>query len=187
MKKLVLILDKAGSPRDWVDLEEAVAYEVRAKVMFRLGEVIKSYTGGKNQYGITSIVDVHSILGVSGPIYGEDFKERASVNPERKVLYGRDRYMCCYCGQGFAPHQLTIEHIVPKSRGGKNTYMNTITACRRCNHRKADRSLEEANMVLLYKPYVPNRAEKFIHKNHSILDDQLEYLMSMIDTSSRLN
>ena len=70
----------------------------------------------------------------------------------RKNLYLRDGYRCGYCGELFSGSELTLDHIIPKAQGGKNTYENLITCCRKDNHRKADRTPAQAGMVLLRRP-----------------------------------
>ena len=62
-----------------------------------------------------------------------------------------------------------------------------MTACRSCNTRKGNRAPEQANMPLLYVPYVPNRHEHFILRNRRILADQMEYLLAGVPRSSRLH
>jgi hypothetical protein len=71
----------------------------------------------------------------------------------RVRLYKRDNYECAYCGQR---KNLTIDHIIPKSRGGLNTWDNLVTCCSSCNRAKSNRTPEEANMPLRVKPYEPN-------------------------------
>ena len=73
----------------------------------------------------------------------------------RHSLLLRDRKTCAYCG-GKAT---TVDHIMPRSRGGAWSWMNTVAACAGCNHRKADRTPEEAGMRLRFAPWVPTRAE----------------------------
>lgn len=68
----------------------------------------------------------------------------------RRGVLQRDAYECAYCGA----RGLTIDHIVPRSRGGRDEWMNTICSCARCNGRKADRTLEESGMVLRFQPRV---------------------------------
>lgn len=68
----------------------------------------------------------------------------------KSAIKARDR-MCGYCG-GFAE---TVDHIVPRSRGGTLTWENAVAACLRCNHRKADRTPAEAGMTLLVTPAPP--------------------------------
>lgn len=70
----------------------------------------------------------------------------------RKNIFLRDNFRCQYCGKTAS---LTIDHIVPKSRGGKDTWENVVASCVRCNNKKGDRSLEEAEMKLLGTPYKP--------------------------------
>lgn len=65
----------------------------------------------------------------------------------------RDGCRCGYCGAGGAR---TVDHILPTSRGGQNTWSNTIAACYRCNQRKADRTPAEAGMVLRFQPAAPS-------------------------------
>jgi len=70
----------------------------------------------------------------------------------RKNLYTRDGYRCGYCGEKFHGDQLTLDHIVPKSRGGGNSWDNLTSCCQACNRRKADRTPLEAGMPLLRRP-----------------------------------
>lgn len=75
-----------------------------------------------------------------------------NVSPTRNRIYKRDGNQCVYCG---SKKQLTIDHLIPKSRGGKNEWTNLATCCFKCNIKKADRTPEEANMKLNVIPYVP--------------------------------
>lgn len=70
----------------------------------------------------------------------------------RRNVMRRDSFRCQYCGQ---KSKLTIDHIHPKSRGGKDTWENLTTACDKCNVKKGNRTPKEANMELLSKPYRP--------------------------------
>ena len=81
---------------------------------------------------------------------------------------------------------LSRDHINPVSRGGRDSWMNSVTACRSCNTRKGNRTPEHADMPLLYIPYVPNRHEHFILRNRRILSDQMEYLLAGVPRTSRL-
>jgi hypothetical protein len=70
----------------------------------------------------------------------------------------RDNHTCGYCGKTSAQGvTLTHDHILPKSRGGADSWENAIAACVKCNGKKADRTPEEANMPLLFQPTVPMR------------------------------
>jgi hypothetical protein len=98
------------------------------------------------------------------------------THEEGAVLYCRDSNMCLYCGDYLYDYELTRDHVVPVSRGGADTWENVVTACRECNHFKADKLLDEIGMRLLAVPYVQNRAEGLILENKNILGDQMEFL-----------
>ena len=71
----------------------------------------------------------------------------------RKNILRRDRGRCQYCG---SRDQLTIDHVFPRSRGGKDTWENLVAACVPCNNRKGNHTVEEAKMKLLRKPFRPS-------------------------------
>ncbi|MGB9613487.1 MAG: HNH endonuclease [Candidatus Margulisiibacteriota bacterium] len=71
----------------------------------------------------------------------------------RKNIYLRDNYTCQYCGK--TGGNLTIDHVIPKSRGGEDCWENMVVCCVRCNNRKGNQTLEEAAMKLISTPYRP--------------------------------
>jgi len=71
-----------------------------------------------------------------------------TVKFNRRNIYMRDHYTCQYCGTRPSKEELTIDHIVPRSRGGKSTWENVVLACQRCNSRKGSLSVEESGMRL---------------------------------------
>lgn len=73
----------------------------------------------------------------------------------RRTVLARDFYTCQYCGAQPGKHELTLDHVVPRSRGGETTWENVVTACRRCNQKKGNRTPEEAGMTLRRKPREP--------------------------------
>jgi len=73
----------------------------------------------------------------------------------RRLVYARDHYTCQYCGGQFPTSQLTMDHVIPKSRGGQKVWENIVTACKRCNQKKGNRTPEEARMRLRRPPYRP--------------------------------
>ncbi|PJI85664.1 HNH endonuclease [Luteimicrobium subarcticum] len=80
-----------------------------------------------------------------------DVRSAGSEIASRQQILERDRRTCAYCGQRGA----TVDHILPQSRGGANTWTNLVTACAPCNNLKADRTPEEAGMPLLFEPRRP--------------------------------
>jgi len=87
-------------------------------------------------------------------------KTHRQVRFSRTNIYIRDDFTCQYCGKSVERDELRVsdlsfDHVVPSSRGGKTTWENIITSCKPCNKRKADRLPKEADMPLLSKPYLP--------------------------------
>ena len=79
-----------------------------------------------------------------------------SVVFSRKNIFKRDRYTCQYCGKQPGPEELTIDHVIPRSRGGTSTWENCLLACVECNKRKADKTLEQAGMTPRKTPKKPS-------------------------------
>ena len=94
--------------------------------------------------------------------------------------------MCLYCGEALTPRLLARDYVIPLSAGGQDAWENVVSACRPCNHRKDNHSLELIGMRLLAVPYAPNRAEGLILENRRILTDQMEFLRSRVGSGSRL-
>lgn len=90
--------------------------------------------------------------------YGE--RPPRKVNFSRPNLYKRDAFTCQYCGAAMPTPELTIEHILPRSRGGPTSWENCVAACKDCNSRKADMTPPEAGMRLRTNPERPNWAPK---------------------------
>jgi len=74
------------------------------------------------------------------------------LRANRNRIYKRDGYECVYCGSS---RNLTLDHVIPKSRGGSNSWTNLVTSCQKCNLKKADRTPEEARMKLRHAPFAP--------------------------------
>ncbi|MFO1021116.1 MAG: HNH endonuclease [Planctomycetales bacterium] len=83
---------------------------------------------------------------------------RNVVKFNRRNIFLRDENRCQYCGHRFSTHQLSLDHVVPKSRGGQTTWENIVCACLRCNVRKGGRTPDEAGMRLYKAPVKPLRS-----------------------------
>jgi len=79
----------------------------------------------------------------------------------RRNLHRRDDDTCQYCGVRIAPERLTIDHVVPLSRGGNTGWSNCVLACHRCNGRKANQTPKEARMRLLKSPAQPSWSPRY--------------------------
>jgi len=85
-------------------------------------------------------------------------RETPALN-RHNLLVLRDRCSCAYCGQVFVLHDLTYDHVVPRSKNGPHTWWNVVGACKACNQLKADRTPDQARMPLLWRPWQPSMDE----------------------------
>jgi len=83
-------------------------------------------------------------------------RKRTPLRFKKRILFNRDNWQCQYCFTELVYHNITIEHILPVSRGGETSYRNCVAACRPCNRRKANQTPEEANMRLRRPPTDPS-------------------------------
>jgi 5-methylcytosine-specific restriction endonuclease McrA len=180
----VLALDVSGLPRKWVSFDDAITYEAKNLVAWTMGNVVAKYNGGIRKDGTRSYLETHSIIAIKGS--GFTPSKFPTVSLTNRTLFGRDRNICAYCGDHFGTQHLSRDHVVPRSKGGADTWMNVVTACRKCNQRKSDKTLKEARLELLYLPYTPSFNESLILQNRNILGDQMEYLISGVPKHSRL-
>ncbi len=91
-------------------------------------------------------------------LLGYDRIPSAGVKLNRRNLFARDQNRCQYCGQKFPTSELSLDHVIPRSQGGTNSWENIVCACVRCNVRKGGRTPEQANMRLISKPRRPRRS-----------------------------
>jgi hypothetical protein len=139
--------------------------------------------------GLRTVVDVNSIIATVGHTGNPgNLRGGAYVPPlNNQTLFRRDAYLCLYCGARFTYSLLSRDHVTPFSRGGKDTWSNVVSACRRCNNAKASRTPEQAGMQLLAVPFTPTYAEYIFLKGRRVLADQMEYLVAHFPRSSPLH
>ena len=182
----VLQLDVSGRPQAWISPREAAILYASNAIAWTLGSAFHVLRGGiQRSIGMQSRIELHPIVAVRGAVPSRAWRTVPSLANTK--LFTRDRHVCAYCGGHFAFDDLTREHIVPVSRGGADSWMNCITACRTCNGHKGNRLPEEARMSLLYLPYVPSLHEDMILRGRRILVDQMDFLLASVPRSSRLH
>jgi 5-methylcytosine-specific restriction endonuclease McrA len=89
-------------------------------------------------------------------VYYVRIPRQVAIAPSRSSVLLRDNYTCQYCGAAPGRANLTLDHVVPRSRGGQTAWDNLVTACRRCNMRKGDHTPEEVGMALRKRPGRPH-------------------------------
>jgi len=87
-------------------------------------------------------------------------RPRPRVKLSRREVFARDRHTCQYCGR--ATRDLTIDHVLPRHRGGRHEWENLVTACRSCNHRKGGKTLAEVRMRLMREPKAPRADIRYL-------------------------
>lgn len=88
-------------------------------------------------------------------LVGFDRVPKRHVRFSRYNIYARDKSTCQYCGRRLPRHELNLDHVIPRSRGGTSIWENVVCSCQVCNRRKGGKSPQEANMTLLRRPYKP--------------------------------
>ena len=84
-----------------------------------------------------------------------DRSHHTSLRLNRRTLFARDGHRCQYCGQSLPASQLSLDHVVPRSRGGATTWDNVVASCLHCNTKKGGRTPQEARMKLIRPPAQP--------------------------------
>lgn len=139
-----LILDGAFRPLTVVNWHKAVTLDVLRDV-----EVLEYY-----DCFVKTVRDEFPVPAVMKTEFLMKTLTTSHIPFSRRNVIRRDGYCCVYCG---ANRFLTVDHLVPLSRGGKSIWENTVTACTTCNCRKGNRSLEQLGWTLEKKPKAPNK------------------------------
>lgn len=142
-RRKVLLLNATFEPLTALPLRRAIVLVVCGKA-----EVVHGDPGGVVLHAATMAIEVPSVIRLSNYVR---VPYRARVPLTRAGLMHRDRRRCAYCGS----RADTIDHVVPRSRGGAHTWQNCVACCAKCNHRKADRLLGELGWRLRVIPRVP--------------------------------
>ena len=178
----------SGMPLEWIDYKQAVRLYCKGRVVYTLGELMYTIRGGVNaQTGKRSVLKINSIIATDGDHHNANHVRFDYVPPlNNDALFARDAGVCMYCGEKPRRTELSRDHIIPMSRGGADSWMNVVTACKRCNNHKAGHTPEEVDMKLIAIPFEPNFAEYVYLKGRRILADQMEFLTAYFPRSSPL-
>lgn len=141
---MVLVLNATYEPLGVIEIKRAVTLIVTGRATLVLG------TGRKVHSETVEMAEPSVIVLTSN----KRIDRSRSVPLSRKALFARDNQQCAYCETGKAE---TIDHVFPKSRGGKHEWMNVVSSCGPCNWHKRDRTPEEAGMELRFRPFIPTR------------------------------
>lgn len=140
----VLLLNITYEPLKIIDWKKAVTLFFLGKV-----EILEEY--GQEIHSVSFTIKLPAVVRLLRMVK----RSKAPVKFSRKNIYARDQYRCQYCGNRFPSEELTYDHILPKSRGGKTVWQNIVTCCVGCNRLKGGLTPAEAGMRLIRKPSQP--------------------------------
>ena len=180
----LLSLDAHGRALDWMSWQDATCLYVRGAVAWTLGDPCLSVRGGTcRDTGLRSELQLHPIVAARSHVRGHALDPTPALT--NTALFARDQQLCLYCGRDYPRQHLTRDHVVPLSRGGRDTWENVVSACFHCNSRKGNRTPQQAGMPLLAIPYRPSWVEHLILSNRNILADQMAFLKNHLPRNAR--
>jgi 5-methylcytosine-specific restriction endonuclease McrA len=142
----VLLLNGSREPLSFISEESAIVLVLKGRV-----EIL-------SEWADAPIRSAHASWSVPAVIALKRYITKRWHAPRfrRRALFNRDGWTCQYCGDAVLPRTAEVEHVLPASRGGRTTWKNCVTACRKCNKRKRDKTPAEAEMPLLAEPREPH-------------------------------
>ena len=163
-----LKLDASFRPIEVIDAIEALVLCLvgKASAVENYTDTIKTVT---EKFTLPSVIALKRIVKFR-------FTTMACKRPN---IMWRDDYQCQYCAKYFPPEKLTMDHVTPRSKGGENTWFNLVTACKKCNQKKGNHTLEQANMRLIRQPYRPQTNILRTVKKNQIVPIWDEYLWNI--------
>ena len=163
LNRAVLVLNANYSPMTICTAKRAICMNYLEKI-----DVLAFYHEKVHSPSIA--VNLPSVVKIRNFIRYDNL----SMELNRKNILARDKNTCQYCGKSNTP--LTLDHILPKVKGGQDIWENLVTACKVCNQKKGDSSPEEAGMYLIKSPKRPHRIHFFQHYVRDRQEDWRPYL-----------
>lgn len=161
-----LLLDARWQPIKIIPATKGLILDMKGRVI-----VVESHDrvvrSQREAWVLPSIIALKQFIRYARPI---------EVTFTRRNVFIRDDRTCAYCSKRFHPKRLTIDHVFPKSRGGRDEWSNVVTACGPCNHKKRDRTPEEAEMPLQFFPYKPDRNTLIKYERRDMPEEWYDYL-----------
>jgi hypothetical protein len=169
MTNRVLVLNQDYSPMTVCSVERAflLIYLEKAELLNALKE--KALRSVNATYPFPSVIKINRYVNM--PYMG--------VVLTRQNIFRRDGHTCQYCG---THKDLTLDHLVPRSKGGKSTWNNLVTACRRCNARKGDYFIDQIDMKLKNMPHKPSYVMFLMDSSGHLQEEWKPYLMPHLKT-----
>lgn len=165
----VLVLNQNYEPLHLASVRRAVVLWLSGKA-----EILETYeyfiASAQQRFPAPSVIRLYQLVK----------RPPLRVKLSRREVFARDNYTCQYCG--VRTHDLTIDHVIPRSRGGEHSWNNVVSACRACNHRKGGKLLTEARMQLLRQPFEPRPGHHYFIQRllrSSVQESWLKFLPNL--------
>lgn len=137
----VLLLNQTYEPLGTVSVARAIIMTFKNTVTVEEFDGNRILRSPRAEFPVPSVIRRRTYINVR--------RRREASSMKRLRIYMRDKFRCQYCGEKETAAGLTLDHIMPRSRGGDNSPVNVVTACVECNNRKGNRTPAEARMPLL--------------------------------------
>jgi 5-methylcytosine-specific restriction endonuclease McrA len=164
MASKVLVLNQDYQAVTVCSAERAFVLVLLNKAEMISERAAKVFRSVSKDFGYPSIIRLNRFVNLP-------FKR---VALSRMNIYKRDGQACVYCN---AKEHLTLDHVLPRSRGGRDSWDNLVTACQRCNTEKGDRTPEEAEMQMRHKPFRPSFIMYLRDFHGKVLEEWRPYLL----------
>jgi len=151
----VLVLNTTYEPLNVCSVRRALVllFKNKAEVLEQSGAAFHSE---RATYELPHVIRLRSYVNVP--------RRASTPRISRRAVFARDRHRCQYCG---SDRHLTVDHVVPRSKGGSDSWDNLVTSCAPCNRKKGDRPLHVAGLSLLKRPRPPGPGSfVFMHVEH---------------------
>ena len=189
----VLVLNKHYMAIRVVNVRRAISLVFR-----QLAEVIDCDEGNYSNYDFVSWLEVSELkkqyepeandwlntvrLSIAVPrivrLLSYDRLPKQNITLNRRNIFARDHSKCQYCGKHFPTTELSLDHVIPRTRGGGATWENLVCACVKCNVKKGGRPPKEAGMKLITKPVKPKRSPVI---SINLVDDRYQSWKQFLD------
>lgn len=185
----VLVLNRSFLPVHLTTVKRAftLLYIGTAKVVDRQYRTFdfSSWSDLRAGYGDDTIGVVNRVIKVPRVIALTTFDRlpKNHVRFNRLNIFARDKNTCQYCGKIFSKHDLNIDHVLPRSRGGQSVWENVVCSCHECNRRKAGRTPDEAAMKLITRPRRPRWTPYSPFTVRSLRYEEWKPFLNIVDAS----
>jgi 5-methylcytosine-specific restriction endonuclease McrA len=160
-----LVVDAGFQPVNMISGFEALVMVIseKADIVSTYDKIVRSVS---LTFHLPKIIKLKRIV--------KTIRKNAQIAYSKYNVHLRDNFTCQYCSKVLNQKTATVDHVTPKSRGGKNTWENTVTSCGTCNNKKDSKTPKEANMVLLRTPQKPKIISMIKQELQEVMNEMIK-------------